>query len=349
MPDTYPREDLELVLSHTGDIWQKYSGARFFITGGTGFVGSWIVQAIQHANQTLGCGIEILALSRNPVKARSLMPAVYDKPDISLLAGDVCSFAADVGALDLCIHAASEVGNPHHPVDPLRVHDTIVKGTRRVLDFAHDHGVSRFLLTSSGAVYGPQPTGLPRLPESHRSAPDSLSPAAAYANGKRTAEWLTASYAQDTGIDACIARIFALLGPGLPLDGSFAAGNFVRDVVQGQAMRIQGDGTPLRSYLYMADLVIWLLRIATDGHPGQAYNVGSEVEVSIETLARQTQLAAGAMAAPEVLTPSRPDQAPPRYIPDTTKARTELGLAEYTPLEEALMKTIQWARTTLTP
>lgn len=348
MPGKYPSEDLDLIISHTGDIWRKYAGARFFITGGTGFVGSWIIQAIQHANDTLGCGIEILALSRSPDKARARMPLVYSRPDMTFMAGDICDFAANVGTLDLCIHAATEVGDPHHPIDALRVHDSMVQGTRRVLEFSRDHGVSRFLLTSSGAVYGPQPTELSRLSESYRGAPDSLSPAAAYANGKRTAEWLTASYAKETGLDACIARIFALLGPGLPLDGSFAAGNFVRDVVQGQSIRIQGDGTPLRSYLYMADLVIWLLRILTDGHPGQAYNVGSETEVSIESLARQIQKADDGQARVELLTPARNNQAPARYLPDTTKVRTELELAEYTPLEVALNKTIRWARTTLT-
>lgn len=349
MPGKYPKEDLDLILRHTTNIWQRYANARFFLTGGTGFVGNWIIQAIQHANDTLGCGIEILALSRSPDKARKFNPMVYDRPDIFLLAGDVCNFSANVGTLDLCIHAATEVGDPHHPIDALRVHNTIVQGTRQVLDFCRDHGVSRFLLTSSGAVYGQQPTDISRLSESYRGAPDSLSPAAAYGNGKRTAEWLTASYAKETGFDACIARIFALLGPGLPLDGNFAAGNFVRDVVQGQTIRIQGDGTPLRSYLYMADLVIWLLRILTDGHPGQAYNVGSETEVSIESLARQIQKAGDGQASVAVLMPVSDNQAPARYLPDTTKVQTELGLAEYTPLEVALDKTIRWARTTLTP
>jgi len=349
MPGKYPSEDLDLIVSHTSDVWRKYTGARFFLTGGTGFVGSWIIQAIQHANDTMGCGIEILALSRNPEKALALIPNVYGRPDISWIDGDVCNFTGHVGMLDLCIHAATEVGDPHHPIDVLRVHDTIVQGTRRVLEFSRDHGISRFLLTSSGAVYGPQPTDISKLNESYRGAPDNLSPAAAYGNGKRTAEWLTASYAQDTGFDACIARIFALIGPGLPLDGNFAAGNFVRDAVQGQTIRIQGDGTPIRSYLYMADLVIWLLRLLTDGQPGRAYNVGSETQVSIMSLAQQIQEAANIKANVEVLTPARDNEAPARYIPDTTKARTELDLAEYTPLEVALGKTIQWARTTLKP
>jgi dTDP-glucose 4,6-dehydratase len=93
MPGKYPSEDLDLIISHTGDIWRKYAGARFFITGGTGFVGSWIIQAIQHANDTLGCGIEILALSRSPDKARARMPLVYSRPDMTFMAGDICDFA----------------------------------------------------------------------------------------------------------------------------------------------------------------------------------------------------------------------------------------------------------------
>jgi len=103
--------------------------------------------------------------------------------------------------------------------------------------------------------------------------------------GKRTAEWLTCAYAsQETQLqlEATIARIFTVVGPGLPLDGAFAAGNFIRDALAGRRILIQGNGRPLRSYLYMSDLCIWLLRILGNGKPGEAYNVGSAHAVSIE-------------------------------------------------------------------
>lgn len=350
MPHAVPQDDLDLVLALTPEFWSRFGGARLFMTGGTGFIGTWLLQVLQRANDRLGCKIELVVLSRDPERARKQAPHVFARLDTTLLAGDVSSITCPVGKLDLCIHAATDVGDPFKAGDPLKVFDSIVQGTRRVLDLAQANGTSRFLLTSSGAVYGPQPNSLEHVAESYGGAPDPLQPGAAYGNGKRAAEWLTAAYASQasqTGFETCIARIFALIGPSLPLNGPFAAGNFIRDALAGQAIRVQGDGRPVRSYLYMADLCVWLLRILNSGAVGQAYNVGSENPVSIEDFARQVAVAAGTAVPVEVQTPAKFDAPAPRYVPDTKKARNELGLAEYTPLNSALLKTIQWNRLTM--
>lgn len=338
-----PKDDLDLVLSLTPDFWLRFGGARLFITGGTGFIGRWLLEVLQHANDRLGSRIELVALSRDPGRARQQAPHIFARPDIVLVPGDVSSLAGSYGSLDLCIHAAADVGDPRKASDPLKVFDSIVLGTRRMLDLADTSGVSRFLLTSSGAVYGTQPTDLERIPETYTGAPETLQPAAAYGNGKRAAEWLAFAHAAQSGFQSCIARIFALIGPGLPLNGPFAAGNFVRDALAGQDIDIQGDGRPFRSYLYMADLCIWLLRILGSGAAGQAYNVGSEHSVSIADLARQVIDAAGTKNLIKIQLPAASGR-PPRYIPDTGKARHELGLAEYTPLNAALLKTLHWSR-----
>jgi len=350
MRATLPQDDLDLVLSLTPEFWSRFGGMRLFMTGGTGFIGNWLLQVVQRANDKLSSQIELVVLTRDPERARQQAPHVFNRPDTTLVAGDVSHFAAPVGKLDFCLHAATDVGDPHKAGDPLRVFDSIVLGTRRVLDLADANGASRFLLTSSGAVYGPQPTNLERIAETYSGAPDPLQPGAAYGNGKRAAEWLAcahAAQASQAGFESCIARIFALIGPGLPLNGPFAAGNFVRDALARQPISVQGDGRPLRSYLYMADLCVWLLRILGSGAAGQAYNVGSENPVSIAALAQQVVAAAGTGVPIAVQTPVASDPPPPRYVPDTLKARRELGLAEYTPLNTALLKTIQWSRSTM--
>ncbi len=350
MSAAFPQDDLDLVLSLTPEFWSRFGGARLFMTGGTGFIGTWLLQALQRANDKQGSKMELVVLTRDRERARQQAPHVFGRPDTTLVAGDVSSFSGPVGQLDLCIHAATDVSGALKAGDPLRVFDSIVQGTRRVLDLAHANGASRFLLTSSGAVYGSQPTNLERITETYSGAPDSLQPGAAYGNGKRAAEWLTSAYASQasqTGFETCIARIFALIGPGLPLNGPFAAGNFVRDALAGQTISVQGDGRPVRSYLYMADLCVWLLRILGSGAAGQAYNVGSENAVSIAGLAQQVVAAAGTDAPIQVQTPAASDAPATRYVPDTHKARHELGLAEYTPLDTALLKTIQWSRSAM--
>lgn len=342
-----PSDDLDQVLAQTPGFWSCFGGSRLFITGGTGFIGNWLIQVIQRANESIGARIEIVALSRNPQRARIERPQVFTRRDVRLLEGSVIDFNGDTGALDLCIHAATDVADPRKSGTPLQTFDSIVSGTRRMLEFAQSRGVSRFLLTSSGAIYGMQPHDLPRVPESYWGAPDPTQTASAYGNGKRASEWLACAHAAEhgtTGFEAVTARIFALLGPGLPLNGSYAAGNFIRDVLNNKHITIQGDGRPLRSYLYMSDLCVWLLRILESGQTGQAYNVGSEHPVSIMHLAEQVALAAGGAARIEITTRADVSLPPPRYIPDTHKARLSLNLQEQIPLPLALSKTLQWNR-----
>jgi nucleoside-diphosphate-sugar epimerase len=342
-----PYDDLDSIVDRTADVWSACAGARLFITGGTGFIGSWLLEAVQHANRVTGSGIEIVALSRDPDKARAHAPHLFNSADVTLIKGDVTDFGADVGSIDLCIHAATDVADPTKTSDKLRVFDTNVVGTRNVLDFAQAHGASRFLLTSSGAVYGRQPSALSHMPETFSGAPDPLDIDTAYGQGKRAAEWLVSAYGQHSELYVAIARIYALIGPGIPLDGPFAAGNFIRDALGRKTITINGDGRPVRSYLYMADACVWLLRILLSGESGHAYNVGAEREVSIVELARMIEDFCGSdmPATPRVA----PTDAPaPRYVPDTTKARSALNVEEMTSLEDALLKTINWNRTSVT-
>lgn len=347
MRNPLPEEDLQFVIERTADVWATFDRARLFITGGTGFIGSWLLEVIRHANHVTSSRIEVVALTRDSLKARAQAPHVFNDRSIALIEGDVTSFEADAGQFDLCIHAATDVADTTKTADALRMFDTGVTGTRRVLDFAQRCGVSRFLLTSSGAIYGTQPPTIERMPETYTGAPDPLDTAAAYGQGKRAAEWLTATYARQGSFHASIARIYALIGPGIPLDGPFAAGNFIRDAIARQPIGMKGDGRPLRSYLYMADVCIWLLLMLLRAENGHAYNVGSEQAISIAQLARAIKRLCESSESFVAGTESNQGEAP-RYVPDTSKARKTLHVAEYTPLETALSKTINWNRNAVT-
>lgn len=344
MSAALPQDDLDLVLSLTPEFWAQFSGARMFVTGGTGFIGSWLLQTVQRANERLGSQIEMIVLTRDAARARQQAPHLFASAGVILLEGDVRSFDRTVGPFDLCVHAATDVGDLEKMGEPVKVFDTIVEGTRRILDLAESASASRFLLLSSGAVYGPQPPDVEHLPETYNGAPDLLSAQAAYGNGKRAAEWLACAKTAKSDLDVCIARIFALIGPGMPMSGPFAAGNFVRDALVQKTIQVQGDGSPLRSYLYMADLCVWLLKILQTGQRGQAYNVGSESAVSILGLAQAVAEAADTGLDVHVQRSARHGALAPRYVPDTTKAQRELGLTQYTSLDTALKKTFLWNR-----
>lgn len=342
-----PKDDLDFVVSLIPEFLSRYSGARFFITGGTGFIGSWLLESLQHANDTAGSEMEFLVLSRDPEKAYQNAPHAFDRVDTKLITGDVRTLKNSVGKFDLCIHAATDVTSSLQAVNPLEIFDTVVHGTRQVLELATAAGASRILLASSGAVYGAQPSNLELVPETYTGAPVLLSTNTIYGNSKRASECLSVAYCSQTQLEICIARIFAVIGPGLPLNDSFAAGNFVRDAMVGDSINIQGDGRSVRSYLYMADVIVWLLRILGFGHAGEAYNVGSEKALSIAELAMQVVSASGKDLSVIAGVISDATTHAARYVPETRKAREELVLAEYTPIDEALRKTMAWSRSTL--
>ena len=218
--------------------------------------------------------------------------------------------------------------------------DTIIEGTRHALDFAATCGARKFLLTSSGAVYGKQPPEITHIPEDYLGAPDPMDPKSAYGQGKRIAEHLCSLYAQQTNIEMKIARCFAFVGPYLPLNIHFAIGNFIRDAMNGGPIIVKGDGTPYRSYLYAADLAIWLWTILFKGQSCHPYNVGSDKSYSIAEIANAVSQKFPETISVKIIGVATPQQMPERYVPDLQNAKSELGLITSILLSQAITRTI---------
>jgi nucleoside-diphosphate-sugar epimerase len=316
--------DIAHILEHTQELWRDLRGASLFVTGGTGFFGRWMIESFDAANRQFQLGARMAVLSRNPQQPRD---------GITFSTGDVRTFAFPNSDFSHLIHLATPSSGA---TSPLEIKEICVNGTRRVLELAKLRGVKKFLLASSGAVYGSQPRDLEKTPEDFLGGSDLLDPRSAYAEGKRIAESMCCA----SKFDVTIARGFAFLGPYLPLDAHFAAGNFIGDALAGRPIVVQGDGTAVRSYLYAADLAIWLWTILLRGESGRAYNVGSEHAISIADLAR---LVAGQLPVEVRGTPVAGEK-PERYVPSTARARTELHLAEHIDLSEAIRRTIAWHR-----
>lgn len=333
-------EDLDYILETTHDLWEDLRSQRIFITGGTGFFGRWLLESLIWANDKQALGVKALVLTRSPAVFAKKAPHLAAHPAIKFHVGDVRSFPFPDGSFSHVIHAATEVGAKLNQEDPLLMLDVIVQGTRRTLEFARHCGAKKFLLTSSGAVYGQQPPDMTHIPEDYRGAPDTMDVGSAYGEGKRVAELLCAIYAKQYGLEAKIARCFAFVGPYLPLDGNFAIGNFIRDGIQGSPIRINGDGTCYRSYLYMADLVIWLWTILVNGTVCYPYNVGSDREITILDLANDVSRLFDLRSEILMSQKPMPGKLPERYIPSVSRAMTSLNLQLLTPLCEAINKTI---------
>jgi dTDP-glucose 4,6-dehydratase len=333
-------DDIDRIISEIPDD-SDIGGASFFITGGTGFVGVWFLKTLLRLDKARGWGIKITVLSRAPEKFSQKHPSVFSR--VTTIKGDVTNFEHPKNKYDYIIHAAGDTdswANEHFPIQFL---DSIIFGARRVSEFASSCGCKKFLYVSSGAVYGVQPPDLPLLEESYSGAPNVPTPEGStlYGEGKRAGELISALFAKEYGYEAKIARLFAFIGPYLPLDGHFAIGNFIHDVISQRPITIRGDGTPYRSYMYAADMVLWLLTILFKGLPGKAYNVGSDVPISIMGLAEK--VASFKDPSPAIRVLSRPTgEKPLRYVPSIKRACDELGLKLYFDLNEAIGATIEW-------
>lgn len=333
--------DLDHILTNTEFLWEELRGKRLFITGGTGFFGCWILESFAWVNDKLNLNASALVLTRDYTAFQKKAPHLTVNPAIQFHIGDVRNFKFPEEEFSHIIHAAATSASAtFHGEDAIVKFDTVVEGTRHTLDFAVQCHARKFLLTSSGVVYGKQPSVMTHIPEDYYGAPDTTDPNSAWGEGKRAAEFLCAYYSRRHGIETKIARCFSFVGPYLPLDIHYAIGNFIRDALNGGPIQVNSDGTPYRSYLYAADLAIWLWTILFRGESCGAYNVGSEEDITIAELANTVAQSFQKPIGVRIAKSPDPNGPPERYVPSTKRAQLDLGIRQRVCLKEAIELTI---------
>ncbi|SAL06125.1 NAD-dependent dehydratase [Caballeronia calidae] len=341
------REDLDHVCQELAPSWSELRDARIFLTGGTGFFGMWLLESLIWANQAHRLGITITVLSRSPERFLSTRaPHLRDRDELRFVAGALTDFDMPAEPFTHIVHAASENNVDQRADWAQRQLNAGMDGTRRVIDLAVRSGTKSLLLTTSGAVYLPSDASDgQRYVEGPAGIVDYVSERSVYGLSKRIMEVMTAVAAQQHSFDALVARCFAFVGPYLSLEHNYVIGNFIRDALQGKQIIVEGDGTPLRSYLYAADLVVWLLTILARGRSGVPYNIGGTEAVSVSELARRVAAAAGLPAdAVTIKGTPVPNARPSSYLPSTQRIETELGVRAAICLDDAIRKTLAWHR-----
>lgn len=334
-------QDLDAVAERLSAIGRSLCGCRLLLTGGTGFFGKWLLLSFQRLSVLCDDTVSLTVLSRDPNRFLQAHPEFARQRGLSFLCGDVRSFSVPSGiTYDFVIHGATAASAQLDQENPGEMFSVVADGTRHVLDVARECGTRRLLYVSSGAVYGPQPPSLTHLLETHEGTPTT-----AYGRGKKYSEQLCFE-ASSASLECVIARPFAFVGPYLPLDIHYAIGNFIRDALANRPIIVSGDGRPCRSYMYAADLAVWLWAFLLSGKNGAAYNVGSPEAISIADLAHLVSRLHGSSSevhvkgAPDVSAPA------PRYVPDTRLAETSLGLRRHYTLSDAVLRTMRVAAAT---
>jgi dTDP-glucose 4,6-dehydratase len=312
------------------------------ITGGTGFLGTWLTEIIVHLNDAHDFDTKITLLAMRPAEFAERAPHLVQRKDVKLIARDVANLIELPSDVEYLIHAAASPDNRLQASDPLRVIRTIVSGTQALLESAARlPNITRILNVSSGLVYGAKPVGADAIGEHAFGGVDSTSLMNVYAEAKRMAETVSSACASQHRLPIVTVRPFSFVGPYQSLDRPWAINNFIRDALHGGPVRIQGDGQAVRGYMYGADFAWWVLHILVRAEAGQAYNVGSPHGINLLDLAAKI---AGLMPSQPRITTGMFSESVPRtsFIPDTSSVCRDFGLTLAFDLSEALQHTIKW-------
>jgi len=318
-------------------------GETILVTGGTGFVGTWLAEMVAFLNDEHGFGIELLLLSMRANSWSAKAPHLALRGDIELIERDVRSVVDIPPRVRWIIHAASSPDSRQHASDPLSTIDVIANGTRAVLNAASRlPQLSKFLNISSGLVYGAQPWNLDAIPESSHGDVDPAALSSAYAEAKRFGETMCAVFRNQHQLNIVNARPFAFIGPYQLLDRPWAINNFVRDALLGGPIRILGSPDTVRSYMYPSDMALWMLSLLVRGKVGASYNVGSPHAIALGDLA--AKIAAYFPLPPRIQARENGDSRAhlSKFVPDVSLAQNTLGLDLQFDLDSAIRRTLSW-------
>lgn len=326
-------EDTNFIFTQLKNIvdLSKLNNSNILITGGTGLFGKSILDALIFMHNFYE--FKITVLSRNKNNFLFNYPK-YNLKFINFISGDIRNFDCKRQDFDYIIHAATPASAKLEEENPKEMYSVILEGTKNIIDIAKNMNVKKLLFTSSGAVYGEQYQSIKSFKEDYQGIPITY-----YGKAKKISE----NIFLNSNINVSIARCFAVTGPYLNLNIHFAIGNFIKDAIENRDIIIKGDGRPLRSYLYTADLVIWLLAILLKSENKSIYNVGGRNGISIYDLAKKVSKQVNNYTGKvDILTKSNYNYPTPKYIPNNKKIIKELGVKENYTLDEAIKRTIEW-------
>jgi dTDP-glucose 4,6-dehydratase len=328
------KKDIDSLLT-SGFTFQQFDAARLTILGGTGFVGRWLVQALNEYGSNFGFSPEITVITRNARSAQKLFPEKLGSR-IKLIEFDFAISTAQLEESDFFINGATPSVKKTGIENSEAVFASSINAAHSIVQSAKkNQNNPKVVNLSSGIVYGPQ-----LLSERNRletSITVESNSRSGYLSAKIAAEHIF-SEASDAGLVNSISpRLFAFAGPGIALDEHFAVGNFLRDGLQGKEIVVNGNPSTMRSYMYPTDLVTWILAALTNPK-NLNVNIGSEFPISMYDLAHLISESTSKKGV-RVL---GGDQVANNYAPSTSAFRETFKVSQLVALSDGIERWIQW-------
>lgn len=342
--EQFIRADAEGVLASGSKDLSPLRSRHIFITGATGILGKWLLELISILNEDQNYGIRITAISRNPRAFIKQYPRLGSMPWLTLLEGDTRHLSELPHDVSHIIHAAALTDRRLFASQPGNVADVNAFGTQRLLRAANLlEDVRKFVLLSSGLVYGAQPWETSKIDETFIGALRSNDVNSVYAESKRFAETIAQCAVSESKLPVVTLRPFAFVGPYQSLELPWAVTDFIRDSLAGGPIRIMGDGTTVRSIMYAADFAHWVLAATAVGKPRETYNIGSPEPIDLLSLAES--ITGHFSPPPQIHTGvGQTGHNRSRLVPDVSLAMKDLGVKVTVPIGEAIRRSVEWHR-----
>lgn len=316
---------------------EKLKSSHILITGGTGFVGTWLTEMIIYLNENFNFNLTVYLLSRNATQRSNYIKFKY----INYIKSDVKNVKELPISIEYILHAAGTPDSREHVSNPIKTIETFYKGTQNILDLASRlPNLIKVIHFSSNKIYGTNYSTL-LIDESNTTIVEN-NIQDVYSESKRISETICKAYMSELYLPIIIVRPFAFIGPFQSLDKPWAVNNFIRDAILGGPIRILGNELTTKSYMYGSDLAYFILNILVLGKVGETYNLGNSNPTNLFELA--TKIKNLINSEIEIKIKSSKD----RYsrtsfdVPHTSKIENDLNIKSFFEIDEALKRTILW-------
>ena len=335
--------DLKFIFTKCKYEFDLLTNKSILITGGTGFFGKWFLELIFYANKNYNTNILTTLITRNENRFLLENPHFKNNKFLKIIQIDIVDLKKINHKFDFLLHmAATSATETFNGETDANKTSTLFNGAKNIMEIAIASNIPKILFTSSGVVYGSSSKDMKDEDDVSHSL--GLEKRNGLAKGKILAEDIISNLSLENNINFKIARCFSFVGPYLPLNIHYAIGNFINDATFKDEILINGNGSPYRSYLYISDTLIWLIKLLVGNEEG-VFNVGSERRIKIVELANMVR---------DIVAPSKKVIIQEKemhegnfkrdvYLPNTSKIRDSLGVKEWTSLEDAILKTAKFS------